>query len=809
VNNFLRDAAHGLRVLRRNPGFAVVAVLALALGIGANSAIFSVIYGTLLAPLPYHDGERIAVLWSTYNGNRNVTSVADYLDWKRLNTTFEALCTGNGADFNLTSGDHPERISGTANTPGCTDVVFGEKPLLGRYFVDDDAQAGRDHVVVLYNSLWRERFQSDPNIVGKQLTLNGESYTVVGVRPPGTGDKEQTRLMVPMIIKPSAVRQNGHQLLLFGRMKPGVTLAQANADLSAISAHLAEMYPDTNANWGAKIEPLKNDFLGDDTIRALWMLMGAVGFVLLIACANVANLLLSRATTREKEVAVRASLGADRGTLFRQFLTESLTLALAGGIAGVVLAAAIVRVINVTIPAGVLPNEATVSLNLPVLAFTFVCALIAGVMFGCAPAFQASRMNINESLKAGGRSDSSMGRYSIRRVLIVAEFALALSLLAGGGMAMHSLWNTLHIDLGFRTDHLLTFYVPVPHGRLTDPAKLDIFYDQVAQRLRTTPGVESVSVSTGMPLTGFMFGNDFQVAGHEIADHSRRPNAGFNMVSTDYFQTFGIPIVKGRAFTIADNLASPRVAMINETLANRVFKDTDPIGQRIIAAQIAPESDSIGAEVPMEIVGVYRDVHNRGLGDELAPEIDLPFAQSPWPQSMIAIRTSSDPGAMSKTVAGVVQGIDSMLPIARVRTMDQILDEGRAGERFSAFLFGSFAALALLLATVGIYGVMSFAVAQRTHEIGMRMALGAGYSRILALILKEGLLLAGIGLVIGSFGAFAVGRAMQSLFYKVGAMDLVAFSSVAALLLGAALLACFIPARRAATIDPMQALRGD
>jgi putative ABC transport system permease protein len=430
-------------------------------------------------------------------------------------------------------------------------------------------------------------------------------------------------------------------------------------------------------------------------------------------------------------------------------------------------------------------------------------------MFGCAPAFQASRMNINESLKSGGRSDAAMGRYSIRRVLIVAEFALALSLLAGGGMAMHSLWNTLHINLGFRSDHLLTFYVPVPHGRLTDPAKLDLFYDQLAARLRTTPGVQSVSVSTGMPITGFMFGNEFQVAGHETPDHSRRPNAGFNMVSSDYFETFGIPMAKGRAFTTADNLASPRVVIINETLAKRVFGDADPIGQRIIAAQIEPESDSIGAEVPMEIVGVHRDMHNRGLQGELAPEIDLPFAQSPWPQSMIAIRTSSDPAAMSKTVASVVESLDSTMPIAQVRTMDQIINERQAGERFGAFMFGSFAGLALLLAAVGIYGVMSFAVAQRTHEIGMRMALGAGYARILALILKEGLLLAGIGLVIGSLGAFAVGRAMQSLFYKVGAMDVVAFSSVAALLLAAALLACFIPARRAATVDPMQALRGD
>jgi len=809
VNTISRDAAHGLRVLRRNPGFAVIAILALALGIGANSAIFSVIYGTLLAPLPYRDGERIAVLWSTFNSNRNVTSVGDYLDWQRMNTTFEKLCTGNGADFNLTSGERPERISGTANTPGCTDVVFGEQPLMGRYFVDDDAQPGRDHVVVLYNSLWRERFHSDPNIIGKKLELNGETYTVVGVRPPGTGDKENTRLMVPLIIKPSATRQDSHSLLVFGRMKPGVTIAQANADLSRISTHLAGEYPTTNTGWGAQIEPLKNDFLGRDTIKALWLLMGAVGFVLLIACANVANLLLARATTREREVAVRASLGADRGTLFRQFLTESLTLALMGGMAGVALAAVIVRVINATIPPGTLPNEATISLNLPVLAFTFCCALAAGVVFGCAPAFQASRMNINESLKSGGRSGIQMGRFSLRRGLIVAEFALALSLLTGGGLALHSLWNVLHVNLGFRTDHLLTFYLPVPRGRLTEPVKLDVFYDQLLDRLRNTPGVESVSVSTGMPLTGVMFGNEFQVAGREIVDRNRRPNAGFNMVSPDYFTTFGIPIVKGRAFTTSDNLSSPRVVMINETLANRVFPGGDPVGQRIIAEQIIPESDSIGAPVQMEIVGVYRDVHNRGMDDEKSPEIDLPFAQSPWPQSTIAIRTETDPGAMSRTVADAVQAVDSTLPIARVRTVHQIIDEELAGNRFSTYMFGSFAALALLLASVGIYGVMSFAVAQRTHEIGMRMALGAGYTRVLTLILKEGIMLAGIGLLFGAFGAWAVGRAMQSLVYKVGDVDYVVFSTVALLLLFSAFLACFIPARRAALVDPMQALRGE
>ncbi|MGA7917662.1 MAG: ABC transporter permease [Candidatus Acidiferrales bacterium] len=808
MTDLLRDLRFGFRLLRKNPGFAAVAVLALALGISANTAIFSVVYATLLAPLPYPHPSQLVVVWSKVTGERNVSSAGDFLEWQRENSVFQAMGTSSNGNFNIATGERPERVQGTFMTPGYLDKMVEEEPFLGRYFSADEAVAGKDHVVVLTNQFWRDHFGGDPHIVGREIHMNGELYTIIGVRPPGSADRGEGKLFLPLVFTPDQINHDFHWLVVLARMKPGVTLAQANADMAAVTTHIAEVYPKSNKGWSASVEPLKNDFLDRDVRAALWLLLGAVGFVLLIACANVANLLMARATTRQKEVAVRASLGASRQRLFSQFLAESIALASMGGVLGIALAWALLKAIMALMPPFTLPTEADVRLNAPVLLFTVAATMLAGILFGCAPAWQAARMNLNEVLKEGGRSASTSGRHGLRRALVIAEFALALSLLAGGGLALHSLWNVAHVDLGFRPDHILTFSLPEPKGHLTDPQQIATFYRQLLERIEALPGVTSASASDGMPLQGVNFGMPFQIAGRpNITDPSARPGAGFDMITPEYFKTFGINMVRGRSFTDQDVAGGVPVAVVNESFVKKFFPTEDPLTQTILVEQLIPGVTKLGPPIPWQIVGVYHNVRNGGPRGEGFPEIDVPFAQSPWPQADIAVRAALEPATLTRSISEIVQSMDPNLPLAEVKTMDQIKDESLAGDRFTAALFGGFAAVALILAALGIYGVMSFAVAQRTHEIGLRMALGAGPGSVLALILKEGMLLAGIGLLLGLGGAYGVGKAMHSIFYNVGTIDFAAFSAVAAALLAAALLACLIPARRATLVDPMQALR--
>src|SRR5271169_3992338 len=797
--NLLRDTRFGFRLLLKNPGFAAVAILALALGIVANTAIFSVVYATLLAPLPYPNPNQLVVVRSTVAGNRNVSSAGDFIEWQRQNSVFQSMGTASDSDFNLSVGEKPERVRGSFTTPGFLDQLLGETPFLGRYFGPDEAVAGKDHVVVLTNHTWRGHFGGDPHIIGREIHVNGEIYTVIGVRPAGQADRTPTKLFVPLVFKPEQINHDFHFLIIFARMKPGVTLAQASADLNAVSRHIADVYPKSNKGWGASVEPLKNDFLDRDVRTALWLLLGAVAFVLLIACANVANLLMARATTRQKEVAVRASLGASRQRLFSQFLAESIVLASMGGALGIALAWGLLDLIISIMPPFTLPPEADVRLNIPVLLFTVGATLLAGVLFGCVPAWQAASMNLNEVLKEGGRSAVGAGGHGLRRSLVIAEFALALSLLAGGGLAIHSLWNVAHVDLGFRTDHILTFQLPVPQGRLTDPQQITIFYRQLLERIQALPGVTAASASEGMPL---------QIAGKpNIEDPSARPGAGFSMITPEYFKTFGMSMERGRSFTDQDIAGSVPVAVVNQAFVKKFLAGVDPLTQTILVEQIVPGVTKLGPPVPWQIVGVYHDVRNGGPRDDGFPEMDVPFAQSPEPTAAIGVRAAIDPATLTRSITEIVQSMDPNLPLSEVKTMDQIKDESLAGDRFTAALFGGFAAVALILAALGIYGVMSFAVAQRTHEIGLRMALGAGRFNMLSMILKEGMLLAGVGLLLGLAGAYGVGKAMHSIFYNVGTIDFAAFSAVAAALLLAALLACFIPAHRATLVDPMQALR--
>jgi len=807
MTNLLRDLRFGLRLLRKNPGFAAVAILALALGIGANTAIFSVIYSTLLESMPYPQPNRIVMVWSKIQGGRNSVSEGDYLDWKQQSSSFQELSAWTFENFNISSGKQPEQVDGRRVSPGFFSGTFGTPPQMGRDFLPEESEVGKDHVLILTHKLWQERFGGDTNIIGQNVRVNGESYSVVGVLAPGVYDRLDEQMFAPLSFKPELINHDFHWLLVAGRLKPGVSIAQAQANMNMVTNQIAATYPKSNKGWGASVEPLQNDFLSRDFKNALWILMGAVALVLLIACVNVANLLLARGMSRQKEIAVRASVGASGAGLFRQFLAESLVLAVIGGAAGIALAWGMMKVLMAAMPPFTLPSEADVRLSIPVLGFTLAATVLSGVLFGCAPAWHAARLNLNEVLKEGGRSSSGASRHRLRRTLVVVEFALALTLLAGAGLAIHSFWNLRQVDLGVHKDHVLTFNLPVPDDRLSQPDQINAFYRQLVERMEALPGITRASVSTSLPLEGTNFGMAFELASKPVSDRSSRPNAGFQMATPGYFQTFGIQIVKGRGFTEQDIAAGQHVAVVNENFVKRFLDGVDPLTQQVIVEQLIPGITKLGPPIEWQIVGVFHDVRSGDFRQQNFSEIDVPFWQSPWPQAFMAVRTSGDPAAASKSVAGVVQSVDPDLPLAEVRTMDQILDQDMSGDRFDTILLGTFAAVALILAALGIYGVMAFAVAQRTHEIGLRMALGAGPGRVLSLILKEGLILTLIGLVFGLAGAFLIGRTMKSQLYGIGAIDPVAFGAVAGVLVASALLACYIPARRAMRVDPMVALR--
>jgi putative ABC transport system permease protein len=806
VLNLGRNLRFGLRLLGKNLGFTSVALLALTLGIGANTAIFSVVYAALLAPMPYPNPNQLVMIWSKINDSRNVVSAGDYLEWKKESRLFQDMVAWSGGSYSLSMSGHPEEVQTRIMSPGSYNMM-GVSFLLGRDFLPEEGEVGKNHVVIMTHRFWRERFGSDTNIIGKNVRLNGEQYTVVGVLRPGLTDRFEAPLFLPLAFKPDQINHDFHWLLVMGRMKPGVTLQQANADMDAVTRHIAEVYPLSNKNWGASVEQLQNNFTSKDTIKDLWLLLGAVGFVLLIACVNVANLLLARGTARQREVAVRASLGATRWQLFSQFLTESLALATIGGALGIGLAWAMLKVITVLLPPFSIPSEADVSLNVPVLLFSLGATLLAGVLCGCAPAWQTARWNLSDTLKEGGRSAGTAGKHGLRRALVVVEFAMALTLLAGAGLVIHSFWKLTRVDLGFKQDHILTFFLPTPIDRFFHPEQITAFYRQLLEKINALPGIVSTTVSTGMPIAGTNFGMPFSIAGQPVGDPSSRPGAGFTMVTPEYFRTFGINISMGRAFTEQDVAGGVPVAIVNETFVKKYLAKVDPLKQRLSVEQLIPGATRLGPAIEWQIVGVYHDVHNGGVRGDGFPEINVPFWQSPWPQAGIEVRTAGDPASVTKSIAAAVQSVDPDLPLDQVKTMDQLVDESLAGDRFATILFAAFAGVALLLAAIGIYGVMSFAVAQRTHEIGLRMALGAGPAQVLRLVLGEGMMLALIGLVAGLGGTYFVGRVMKSILYQVTVIDPAAVSAVTAVLLLSALLACYIPARRATQVDPMVALR--
>jgi putative ABC transport system permease protein len=805
MQTLLQNVRYTLRVLLKNPGLMITVLLTLALGIGANTAIFTVDYATLLAALPYPNPDQIVIVWSKIKTYHNGVSAGDFTDWKRQATVFSDLDAWTGAAFNIATHDQPEYVDGTRATTGYF-RVFGNRFQYGRGFLPEEGVAGREHVVVLTNKMWK-RLGSDPNIVGTKMQLDGEPYTVVGVLAPGPADKGRSGFTVPLVFKPEQVNHDFHWLLVIGRLKPGVTVKQAQADMDSVTLAIAKAYPKSNQGWGSYVEPLKNDFMPKERILTLWLLLGAVGFILLIACANVANLLLAKGLSRQKEVAIRSALGATRKTVFAQLLTESLVLAIAGGLLGIGVGYAMLHGLIAVMPEDTLPWEADLTLNLPILAFTLLATTLAGLLSGCAPAWFASRIDPADQLKEGGRSGMGAGRHRLRRVLVVGEFALALTLLAGAGLAIHSFWNLSRVDLGIQTDHILTFFLPVPEARPKDPQQITTYYRQILANIAAVPGVSHASAETGLPLEGAGFGMPFTIAGKPAyADPSQRPGCGFGMVTPDYFSTYGIRLAKGRQFSEQDTSSSVKVAMVNEDFVKKFLTGLDPLQQRLFVEQLIPGVTKLGPPIEWQIVGVYHTVIGGDFRED-HPEILIPFWQIPWPSAGIGVRTAGDPAAMTKSIAAAVHAVDPQIALAQPRTMEQVHDEVMSSDRFTVILFVTFAAVALLLAALGIYGVMAFSVAQRSHEIALRMALGASRNRVVGMVVREGILLALIGSALGLIGSYFVGRAMRSMLFGVGAMDFSAFAAVGLVLIAAALLACYLPARRAASVHPMQVLR--
>jgi putative ABC transport system permease protein len=786
-------------MLLKNPGFAAIAVIALALGIGANTAIFSVVNTILLRSLPYDDPDRLMVVKENKLPQFPEFSVSpgNFLDWQKQNGSFEKLAAVQGSSYNLVTGDaEPERLDGARVSAGLFEML-GVKPVQGRTFLEEEDQPGHQNVVVLSSNLWKRRFGSDSNIIGQSITMSAASYTIIGIMPTSFQFPDRDiDLWTPIAFTAAQAQQHGsHYVLVIGRLKPGVTTEQARTEMSAIAARLAEQYPNSNAGWSTIVVPMQ-EFEVRDIKPALLVLLGAVALVLLIACANVANLLLARSTARQKEIAIRTALGASRSRVVRQLLTESVLLAVVGGGAGLLLAAWGTRSLLALAPED-LPRVKDVALDGRVLGFTLLVTLITGIVFGLVPALQASRPNLNETLKEGGRGTTG-GHHRVRSSLVITEVALALVLLVGAGLLIRSFIRLQQVNPGFNTKNAMSANVALPGRKYPNSDQYLSFFTQLIEKIGALPGVVAVGASQSLPIQGdYIVG--FTIQGRPPNPPGEDKSTNYYAVTPDYFKAMGIPLLRGRLFTEQDSRNAPRVAVINETMARTYFSDEDPIGKGINLSQ--------GQEGFREIVGIVGDVKQYGLAQPSTLQTYEPYLQMPFSGVTLVVRTEGNPTALSGPIRSEVFALDKEQPVSRIRTLNQIVSGSVQQQRFTMLLLGVFAAVALILAAVGLYGVMNYAVTQRTHEIGIRMALGANTGNVLRLVVGHGMLLALIGVAIGLGGAFAFTRLMSKLLFAVSTTDSVTFAGISVLLTGVALVACLVPARRATKVDPMVALR--
>jgi putative ABC transport system permease protein len=795
------DLRYAFRQLIKSPGFAAVTILTLALGIGACTAIFSVVNAVLLRPLDYPDPARLVIIRETQLPEFPEFSVSppNYLDWEKQTKSYEHLAAYSGSRVNLTGEGEPQQLVGIKATAHYFDV-YGIKPALGRTFLPEEDAPGKNHVVVLSYPFWQRVFGGASDVVGRPIQLNGESYTVVGVAPRGFGLASKVDAWMPMAFEPKETandNRGAHYLNVAGRLRAGVTVAQAEAELKVLAAQLATQYPDSNKGWGILMMPLQ-DYTVRDVRTVLYTLLGAVGCVLLIACANIANLLLARATARHREISIRAALGASRARLVRQLLTESVLLALCGGLAGMLLARWGLDALLALAPAN-LPRVSDIHLDGGVLVFSLALSVLTGLVFGIAPAWLAARADVNEALKQGSRGSTEGGaRGRLRSALVVIEVTLALMLLGGAGLLARSFMQLARVDPGFIPENATVLRLSLPQKKYALPEQQTAFANSLLERMKNLPGVQAAGLTHSMPLVGdYVLG--FNIEGRPAIAPSDLPSTNYYAVTPEYFRAMGIRLVRGRVFTAQDDAKAPRVAIINETMARQHFPNEDPIGKRINITN--------GPDTWREIVGIVGDIKQYGVDKATSSQSYEPFAQVPFSSLNVVIRTSGPPAALLSSIRPTVYAVDKDQPIGAIRPLEEIMADSIARQRFAMTLLTVFSLVALVIAAVGIYGVMAYSVVQRTGEFGIRMALGAQQSDVLRLVLTQGGKLVGLGLIIGLAATLAASHAMGSMLFNTSAQDPLTLTSITLLLGGVALVACLLPATRATKVNPIEALR--
>jgi len=802
----IRDA---LRTIVRSPAYSMVTIAVLALGIGATSAIFSFVDGVLLRPLPYADPERIVIVWEKPpGGTRNSVSTENFRDWQRQNDVFDVMAASGGGSVTMSGSTEPMQVRGSRVSAGYFDI-FGVRPALGRTFAADEDQPGKDKVAVITHRLWQRAFGGDPSIVGRSVALNREPHTIVGVMPAGSAfDRGFSDMWRPLAFASGEQSRNYHWLQVMARLKPGVTLEQARARMDPIAGRIAVQFPESNKDWGITIERLMDVSVNTTLKQSLQLLMAAVAMLLLVGCANLANLALARGTSREREITVRAALGASRWRLVRQLLTESLLLATVGGILGVVVGYAMMRGLKLLLPPLFLPREAMVTIDLRALLFVLGVSIVTGLLFGTAPAFQAGRTDLAGSMKGSSRAvTSDRVRRRLRDGLVVIEVGLACMLLVGSGLLMRSFMRMQEVEAAKDPATLLTAGLFATDSRFQQPDDARLFYRRVIERTSAVPGVKTLALSSALPLQGWGYGMPLRIAGRPAGAANSRGGAGFKMVTPSYFEAIGLPIIRGRGLRDSDRAGTLPAIVVNQAFADRYFPGEDALGKHVLIEEIVPGRRQLGPEISWEVVGVVANELVGGLTSTRGAGVYVSIEQQPIYGLSLVARTAAEATVTAAALKAAIHEIDPDQPFTDVRTMAEIKNESAAPDRLRTWLIVLFGAIAGLLAAIGIYGVISYSVAQRTHEIGLRAALGANRRRLIGMVMGRATILTALGLTAGIGAALASTRLIQTLLFGVEPRDVVSLAGAALLLGAVAMIAAYLPARRAAAVDPLVALR--